>query len=97
MGERQRVVIVRALANNPRLLLADEPTGHLDSKRGREVLGILGEICTERGIPILLVTHDPNAKAFAKRAYTLRDGTLIEELDLHPNAGTGQKALSLPT
>jgi putative ABC transport system ATP-binding protein len=95
MGERQRVVIARALASNPRLVLADEPTGHLDSKRSREVLGMLGEVCTEQNIPILLVTHDSDAKAFVNRVYTLRDGTLIEGLDR--GAGAAQKALSLPT
>lgn len=96
MGERQRVVIARALASNPRLLLADEPTGHLDSKRGREVLGILRDICTERGIPILLVTHDPSAKTFAERVYTLRDGALVKELNLLPAALVAQETLSLP-
>ncbi len=82
MGERQRVAIARALANKPRMLLADEPTGNLDSKRSREVLGLLGEICAERDIPTMLVTHDPQATAFVSQVYTLRDGTLTEGLDL---------------
>jgi putative ABC transport system ATP-binding protein len=82
MGERQRVAIARALANKPRMLLADEPTGNLDSKRSREVLGLLGEICVEQDIPVLLVTHDPQATAFVNQVYTLRDGTLTEGLDL---------------
>jgi putative ABC transport system ATP-binding protein len=82
MGERQRVAIARALANKPRMLLADEPTGNLDSKRGREVLGLLGEICAEQDIPVMLVTHDPHATAFVSEVYTLRDGTLTEGLDL---------------
>lgn len=81
IGERQRVAIARALVGEPRLLLADEPTGSLDSKRGREVLGLLRGICHERGIPALLVTHDPQAQAFADRVHTLRDGTLLEGLD----------------
>lgn len=82
MGERQRVVIARALTTKPRLLLADEPTGHLDSKRAREVLRILAEVGLEENIPILLVTHDPNARAFASDVYTLRDGTLTAGLDV---------------
>jgi putative ABC transport system ATP-binding protein len=82
MGERQRVAIARALANKPRVLLADEPTGNLDSKRSREVLGLLGEICAEQSIPLMLVTHDPQASAFADQIYTLRDGTLKDGLDL---------------
>jgi putative ABC transport system ATP-binding protein len=81
MGERQRVAIARALAGEPRLLLTDEPTGSLDSKRSREVLALLRDLCRERCIPGLLVTHDPQARAFADRVHTLRDGHLSEGLD----------------
>ncbi len=76
MGERQRVAIARALVNEPRLLLADEPTGNLDSKRGRETLTLLRDICHERGIPGLLVTHDPDARELVDHSYALRDGHL---------------------
>lgn len=84
MGERQRVMIARALSMEPRLVLADEPTGSLDSERGRDILGLLAEICRERGIAALLVTHDPEAAAYADRVHTLRDGRLA---DSHPQPG----------
>jgi putative ABC transport system ATP-binding protein len=81
MGERQRVAIARALVGEPRLLLADEPTGNLDSSRTREILALLREVCHERRIPGLLVTHDPEATAFVDRILTLRDGRLSEGVD----------------
>jgi putative ABC transport system ATP-binding protein len=90
MGERQRVAIARALANSPRLLLADEPTGNLDSKRSREILELLAGICREWKIPVLLVTHDPQATSFVDRVCTLRDGKLSEGLALDLHAGVAQ-------
>jgi putative ABC transport system ATP-binding protein len=81
MGERQRVAIARALANEPRLLLADEPTGNLDSARSQEILALMRDICHERGIPGLLVTHDLDASRFVDRVHTLRDGHLTDGLD----------------
>jgi putative ABC transport system ATP-binding protein len=84
MGERQRVMIARALSTDPQLVLADEPTGSLDSERGREVLALMGELCHERGIAVLLVTHDPEAAAYADRVHMLRDGRLS---DMRPVIG----------
>jgi putative ABC transport system ATP-binding protein len=76
MGERQRLLIARALAIEPKLVLADEPTGSLDTQRTREVLGILRRVCRERGAAVLLATHDPLALGFADEVYELRDGRL---------------------
>ncbi len=78
MGERQRVMIARALSTKPKLLLADEPTGSLDSARSREVLGLLTEVCRERGVSVMLVTHDPQAAAYADRVHALLDGKLVD-------------------
>ena len=82
MGERQRVAIARALCNEPRLLLADEPTGNLDSERGRRILSLLRDLCRERKLAVLLVTHDPQASAFVDRVHTLRDGELSDGLNI---------------
>jgi putative ABC transport system ATP-binding protein len=76
MGERQRLMIALALSMKPRLVLADEPTGSLDTQRSNEVLALLREVCREQQIAVLLVTHDPQATAFADRVLELRDGRL---------------------
>ena len=76
MGERQRVVIALALSTDPQLVLADEPTGHLDTENTRLVLTLLRELCRERGVALLLATHDREAAAFADEVHELRDGKL---------------------
>ena len=78
MGEQQRVAIARALSTKPRLLLADEPTGSLDTRRGRDVLQLMTEVCREQGTAVLMVTHDPQAAVYADRVHTLRDGRLFD-------------------
>jgi putative ABC transport system ATP-binding protein len=77
-GERQRVMIARALSTKPRLLLADEPTGSLDSRRGGEVLALLRELSHERGVAVVLVSHDPVAARYADRVFALHDGKLTD-------------------
>ncbi len=77
-GELQRVAIGRALVNDPPILLADEPTGNLDSKAGRDVLELLARLNAERGVTIVLATHSQEAASFAQRTIHLRDGTISD-------------------
>jgi putative ABC transport system ATP-binding protein len=83
-GERQRVAIARVLAASPRLILADEPTGNLDSARSVETIQILAAFAHDRGAAVVLVTHDPEAAQLADRAYTLRDGRLHHDGERSP-------------
>jgi putative ABC transport system ATP-binding protein len=87
-GQRQRVAIARALINRPTLILADEPTGALDSSAGSQVMDLLGEL-NGRGQTILLVTHDPKlATAHGRRVVTLRDGRVADDARLQPRRET---------
>ena len=78
-GQQQRVAIARALVTRPRLLLADEPTGSLDSARSVEIMELLTELNREDGITIALVTHEPDMAKFARRHLLFRDGELISD------------------
>jgi putative ABC transport system ATP-binding protein len=78
-GEQQRVAIARSLVNNPSLLLADEPTGNLDSKTGKEIMDIFKKLNQEKNITVILVTHDPDVASAARKRIHLRDGLIIKE------------------
>lgn len=84
-GERQRVAICRALINNPDLILADEPTGNLDSKSGKIVLETMERINQEFGKTIVMVTHDPQMASHCSRVILLKDGIVLEELKNNGN------------
>ena len=79
-GQQQRIAIARSLVNDPALILADEPTGALDTKTSRDVMRIFSELNSERDITIMLVTHEPDIAAFAKRIVTFRDGHILSDI-----------------
>lgn len=81
-GEQQRVAIARAMVTEPAIVLADEPTGNLDSKTGKTIMDLLRKSCDEFGQTIVVVTHDPRAAAYADRIVFLRDGEIINEIKL---------------
>ena len=78
VGERQRVAIARALANEPSLLLADEPTGNLDSRSQNEVLQLLDDLRQRQGLTLIIITHSPEVAAAAQRVIRMRDGRVLE-------------------
>lgn len=82
-GERQRVAIARSIAGEPRLLLADEPTGALDTRTGNEVMSLLEEIHEARSLTLIIVTHDPEVAAFCHRQVFLRDGKIVDDEERH--------------
>jgi putative ABC transport system ATP-binding protein len=79
-GQQQRVAVARALASQPEIIFADEPTGNLDSKAGSEILEFMRKAVQELGQTIVMVTHDPNAAAYASRVIFLADGKIVDEI-----------------
>jgi putative ABC transport system ATP-binding protein len=83
-GERQRVAIARALAVFPPILLADEPTGNLDSRTGAEILALIHDVHTRYGATVVMVTHDPKVAASCERTLTIRDGRIVDDVSRRP-------------
>jgi putative ABC transport system ATP-binding protein len=86
-GQQQRVAIARSLVNDPAIIMADEPTGNLDSKVGKEIMNLLLNLNKERGTTLIIVTHDPNIAEQTQRVIRLRDGLLDPDYDVN----TGRK------
>jgi len=89
-GQQQRVAVARALVAEPKLVLADEPTGNLDSRASEEIVGLLRQVADEWGRAVLMVTHDPRIAAYADRIIFLKDGAIVDETRLSPNGDSAE-------
>lgn len=90
-GEQQRVALARALITEPAIVLADEPTGNLDSKTGSVIMGLLRRSCDELGQTVIVVTHDPRAASYADRVVFLHDGQIVRNLKFEPDTAESQR------
>jgi len=87
-GQQQRVAVARALVAEPKLVLADEPTGNLDSRSGDEIAALLRQVADDWGRTVVMVTHDPRIAAYADRIVFLKDGTIVDETRLNLDGGS---------
>lgn len=94
-GQQQRVAIARALINQPEVLLADEPTGNLDSRTSVEIMAIFQQL-NQRGITVIMVTHEPDIAAYAKRNVMMRDGVILNDHLVLPHADAGSQLQQQP-
>jgi putative ABC transport system ATP-binding protein len=94
-GQQQRVAIARALVNDPEVLLADEPTGNLDSRTSVEIMGIFQQL-NERGITIIMVTHEPDIASFARRNVVMRDGVVLKDFDVAQRLNAATELEKIP-
>jgi putative ABC transport system ATP-binding protein len=92
-GQQQRVAIARALVNSPRIIMADEPTGALDTRTGEEIMAIFQQLNREQGITVILVTHDPEVAQHARRIISVRDGAVASD---EPVAERLEVSIELP-
>ena len=92
-GQQQRVAVARALVAEPKLVLADEPTGNLDTKASDEIAVLLRQVADDWGRTVLMVTHDPRIAAYADRIIFLKDGTIVDEARLNPNGGSDEEKM----
>jgi len=87
-GQKQRVAVARSLVNSPKILLADEPTGNLDSKSSDDVIQFILKLCKERGITVIFVTHDPHIASHTERQIRIKDGRIESDLLTKPHEKT---------
>src|ERR1700686_1473949 len=95
-GQQQRVAVARALVNNPALILADEPTGNLDSRTSVEVMEIFQRLNRERGITLVLVTHEPDIAQYAQRVVVFKDGRIKEDYQIDEPRNAAEELRNLP-
>ena len=89
-GQQQRVAVARALVAEPKLVLADEPTGNLDSRSSDEIAALLRQVADDWGRTVVMVTHDPRIAAYADRIVFLKDGTIVDETRLNPDSDSAE-------